>query len=114
MSRRNIKFLIEDMLEAIINIEEFTENFDFHGFVEDKKTLFAVHRNIEIIGEAASRIPKEFTDNHPQIEWQKIIRSRHIIVHEYFGIDSEIIWKIITTDLAVLELELNLINNQLA
>ena len=59
----------------------------------------AVVRNLEIIGEAANRLPKEFTDKHPEIEWRKVIGLRHRIVHDYFGVDLDIIWAITRQDL---------------
>lgn len=65
-------------------------------FILDTKTSYAVLRNIQIIGEAANRVSLEMKDAHPEIEWSHIIRSRHILVHDYFGVDFEIVWRIIT------------------
>ena len=60
-------------------------------------------RNLEIIGEAASRLPEEFTSRHPATEWTKIVGLRHRIVHGYFGLDLEIIWTIVECDLPELK-----------
>ena len=69
------------------------------NFQSDEKTIDAVVRNLEIIGEAASRMPEDFTDQYLEIEWVKIIGLRNRIVHEYFGVDLEIIWQILKKNL---------------
>ena len=96
MSKRSSNYLLNDMLDAIRAIGEFTDGYTYEMFLEDRKTHDAVVRNIQVLGEAANRIPVDYRDQHPEIEWMKIIRSRHILVHDYFGIDYEIIWRIIT------------------
>ena len=63
----------------------------------DDKTIDAVVRNFEIIGEAANRIDPDFRDNNPEIEWKRIRGFRNRIVHDYFGIDYEIVWSIVET-----------------
>lgn len=95
MSERNSKLLIEDMIKACENVIDYTKNIDFEGFVNDSKTTDATVRNIQIIGEAAAQLPKEYQAKYPEIEWAKIIRSRNIIVHHYFDLDFNIIWRII-------------------
>jgi uncharacterized protein with HEPN domain len=72
----------------------------------DEKTQDAVVRNLEIIGEAANRLPQEFKVRHADIEWPKIVGLRHRIVHDYFGIDLKIIWRIINEDLRVFKSQL--------
>ena len=69
-------------------------------FENDDKTTDAVVRNLEIIGEAAGRLPKDFVYQHSEIEWVKIVGLRNRIVHEYFGVDLQIIWQIIKSDMA--------------
>ena len=66
----------------------------FDDFIKDDKTIDAVVRNFEIIGEAANRVPQDFRSDHPEIEWRRIIAFRNRIIHEYFGINYEILWKI--------------------
>ncbi|WP_205880561.1 HepT-like ribonuclease domain-containing protein [Larkinella terrae] len=94
------------MLDAIQAIREYTEGMSFDDFLANRMACDAVIRNVQVIGEAANRVPKPFRDQHDGIEWMRIIRSRHILVHDYFGIDYEIIWKIITVHLPILRQEL--------
>ena len=86
MSKREAKLLIDDIVESAHKILNYTEGQRFEDFVNDSKTIDAVVRNFEIIGEAANRLPAEFKNNHPLIDWQRIIGLRNRIVHEYFGI----------------------------
>jgi uncharacterized protein with HEPN domain len=97
MSKRDIILLLEDMLQSAQKIKQYTKDLDFDSFQDDDKTKDAVVRNFEIIGEAANRIDQDFRDNNPEIEWQRIRGFRNRIVHEYFGIDYEIVWEIIET-----------------
>ena len=71
-----------------------TAGMSFDDFIKDDKTINAVVRNFEIIGEAANRVPEDFRSDHPEIEWRRIIAFRNRIIHEYFGINYEILWKI--------------------
>ena len=68
---------------------------DYYTFIEDDKTIDAVVRNFEIIGEAANRIDPDFRTENPKIEWKRIRGFRNRIIHEYFGIDYEIVWSIV-------------------
>jgi uncharacterized protein with HEPN domain len=95
MSKRDTLLLLEDMLHAAQKIKRYTLDLDFDSFISDEKTLDAVVRNFEVIGEAANRIDQEFRDENPEIEWKRIRGFRNRIVHEYFGIDYEIVWEII-------------------
>jgi uncharacterized protein with HEPN domain len=80
-------------------IEEYVQGLDFDRFLTDHKTTDAVIRNIEVIGEAAGNVPLEICDRHPEIPWRRMIRLRNITIHEYFGVDLSIIWRIATKDL---------------
>ena len=95
MSKRDIILLLDDMLQSAQKIKRYTKNLDFDSFLSDDKTKDAVVRNFEIIGEAANRIDPDFRDNNPELEWNRIRGFRNRIVHEYFGIDYEIVWEII-------------------
>ncbi len=106
MSKRPVDLLLEDIGEAIDRIQQYTEGLSFENFSNDRKTIDAVVRNLEIIGEAANRLPEEFKQNHSEVEWYKVVGLRHRIVHEYFGIDLQIIWQILQKDL--LELRHNI------
>ncbi len=83
------------MLQSARKIKRYISDLDFDSFTSDDKTMDAVVRNFEIIGEAANRIDPEFQENNPEIEWKRIRGFRNRIVHEYFGIDYEIVWEII-------------------
>lgn len=99
MSKRPIDLLLNDIRQAIDRIEQYIKNLSFDAFSDDQKSVDAVVRNLEIIGEAASRLPDEFKEKYSEIEWYKVVGLRHRIVHEYFGIDLEIIWQILQKDL---------------
>jgi len=102
MSERPASLLIEDIWEAMGKVSRFTKGMTADRFTHDQKTADAVVRNFEIIGEAANRLPSSFKQEHPEIEWTKIVGLRHRIVHEYFGVDLQIIWHIIQEDLPLL------------
>jgi len=94
MSKRTSELLIDDILESCNNIMDYTKDISFDDFVADQKTIDAVIRNFEIIGEAANRLPEEYKDLHPEIDWFRIRGFRNRIVHDYFGIDYAIVWQI--------------------
>lgn len=106
---RSDKLLVVDMLDAIRAIEEFTADIDFNAFIADRKSKDAVVRNVQVLGEAANRVSVELREANPQVEWMRIIRSRHVVVHDYFGIDYEIIWRIKEVHLPPLKADLDLI-----
>ena len=99
MSKRDTILLLEDMLESAIKIKRYTTEHDFDSFIKDEKTIDAVVRNFEIIGEAANRIESTFRTTNPEIQWSRIRGFRNRIVHNYFGIDYEIVWTIIENDI---------------
>lgn len=94
MSKRSVHLLLEDMVEAAGRIERYTTGMDKDAFVSDLKTSDAVVRNLEIIGEAANRLPDAFRRAHQEVEWHKIVGLRHRIVHDYFGVDLALVWEI--------------------
>lgn len=94
MSRRSVLLLLQDIQEACQNILNYTKDLSFDDFLDDAKTKDAVVRNFEIIGEAANKLPKDFLDENNQIDWTGIIGFRNILIHDYFGIDYEILWRI--------------------
>lgn len=101
MSERGIKLYLEDILEAIKKIEDFTHGMSLGSFKQDLKTIDAVVRNIEVIGEAAKKIPNELRVQHPKVPWKQIVGARDKVIHEYFGVDLDIIWKTVVEDLPV-------------
>lgn len=95
MSKREPVLLLQDISESIDKIKLYTEGMTFDQFENDNKTIDAVIRNFEIIGEAANRIPDEIKDKYNEVNWHKIRGFRNRIVHDYMGVDLEIIWEII-------------------
>jgi len=106
MSKREWKLFLEDILESMNLIEEYVKGMSFDDFKEDRKTIDAVVRNFEIIGEAAKNIPENVRNNYKDIDWIGIIGLRNRISHEYFGIDFSIIWNIVEFELSVLKKEI--------
>ncbi len=94
MSKRQVELLVEDILESANKILSYTQNLTFESFLKDDKTVDAVIRNFEIIGEAANRLPENFKDKYPSIDWHRMRGFRNRIVHDYFGIDYSIVWQI--------------------
>ena len=94
MSKRQLHLLIEDIITSGTKILEYTEGLTYEEFTDDSKTIDAVIRNFEIIGEAANLLPEEFKDNNAEIDWHRIRGFRNRIVHDYFGIDYSIVWQI--------------------
>ncbi len=92
---RDYKLYLDDILECCQKIEVFTDQLSFEAFAADARTIDAVVRNIEIIGEAVKNVPAEWREMKPEIEWKKIARLRDIIVHHYFKVDIEVVWAIV-------------------
>lgn len=90
---------LNDILESIADIREFTIGMTKENFVCDKKTIKAVVRSLEVIGEAAGKIPQRIRDNYPEIPWQELSGMRNRLIHEYFGVDFDIVWETIKEDL---------------
>ncbi|MCK5175211.1 MAG: DUF86 domain-containing protein [Planctomycetes bacterium] len=100
---RDYKLQLDDILEAIGRIREYTDNMSEESFGLDHKTQDAVIRNLEIIGEAARNLPDEIKNSASEIQWHKIIALRNLLIHEYFGVNTKILWDVITNKLGGLE-----------
>jgi uncharacterized protein with HEPN domain len=94
---------LNDILESIADIREFIAGITKEDFFNDKKTINAVVRGLEVIGEAASKLPSHVRDRHPEISWQETIGMRNRLIHEYFGVDLDIVWQTIEEDLEPLD-----------
>ena len=101
MSEREAKLYLEDIKDSISKIERYVNGVDFETFSNDDKTIDAVVRNLEIIGEAVNSLPEEIKIQNPEIAWKEAVGMRNKITHEYFGVDESILWKTITEDLPV-------------
>lgn len=99
MSKREPILLLTDICESIEKIKIYTFELTYQQFIDDSKTIDAVIRNFEIIGEAANRFPEDLKERFSQINWFRIIGFRNRIVHDYMGIDYEIVWTIIENDI---------------
>lgn len=92
---RDYSLFIQDILQAIEDIETFIGDMDFHSFCSDKKTRSAVVHELEIIGEATKNIPKPIKDKYKGPPWRDMARMRDKISHFYFGVKYEIVWKVV-------------------
>lgn len=91
---RTYRFYLEDMILAMKRIAEYIDSYSFIKFKQDYKTVDAVIRNFEIIGEASKNLPKEFKEKHTNVPWSEMYLLRNKVSREYFGIDYEIIWDV--------------------
>ena len=107
---RDYKVYVEDILESIEKVQEYTRGLTLPEFVQDRLVFDATLRNLAIIGEAARSIPELIKKKHPEIEWRKIVEFRNIVIHEYFEMDHEIIWDVIQNKLPTLKLQIEKIH----
>ena len=101
MSRDPLLFL-EDIRESCAKIMRYTHDLSSEQFISDEKTIDAVVRNLAIIGEGVKKLPAALRKRYPDVEWRKIAGLRDMVVHEYFGIDEDIIWDIIQNKIPTL------------
>jgi len=99
MSKRDKKLFIIDIKESIEAIFEYTKDYSIETFVNDRKTYSAVIREFEIIGEAIKHLPQEITAQYDKVQWRDIKDFRNLLIHEYFGVDLEIVWNTIEIEL---------------
>ncbi|WP_440953885.1 HepT-like ribonuclease domain-containing protein [Methanosarcina sp. Mfa9] len=90
---------IEDILNAMLDIEEFTAEYSYDRFINDRKTQYAVIRAIEIIGEASKNVPAKIREKYQHIPWRDMATMRDRLIHGYFGVDPIIVWDTIKQDI---------------
>ena len=96
---RIIRDYLEDILQAVTDARDFTRGMGFDDFSGDRKTVNAVVRSLEIIGEAVKKIPPDIKKLRPEVPWNEIAGMRDKLIHEYFGVDLEIVWQTVQNDL---------------
>jgi len=102
---RDSRVYLDNILEATRKITVYTGSLSKAAFLEDEKTLDAVVRNLEVIGEAVKKLPENLRAKHSAVEWKKIAGLRDILIHEYFGLDAEIVWDIVQNKVPALDRE---------
>jgi uncharacterized protein with HEPN domain len=104
MSKRNLRLYLEDIIDSIEAIETYIKDLDVDEFKSDRKTYSATIREFEIIGEAVGKvINTDVVKKYKKIPWRDIKDFRNLLIHEYFGIDYEIVWNTIHEDLPQLK-----------
>lgn len=103
---RNYKLFLTDILESIEKILEFTKDMSFEEFVEDDKTASAVVRKLEIVGEATKNIPAQIRKKYKTVPWKEMAKTRDKLIHGYFTVDYEIVWKVVKERLPIIKPEL--------
>jgi uncharacterized protein with HEPN domain len=97
---RDSEVYLADILVAIDRIDHYTRGMQRAAFAADQRTIDAVVRNLEVIGEAVKSLPGDLRAQHPDVEWQKIAGLRDILIHAYFGVDVDIVWDVVVNKLA--------------
>ncbi|MEM9538847.1 MAG: DUF86 domain-containing protein [Cyanobacteria bacterium P01_E01_bin.42] len=98
MSPRRIDDYLQDILDAIVTAREFIAGITVEEFESDRKTIFAVTRAIEIVGEATKQIPTDVREKYPQIPWKSVAGMRDKLIHQYFGVNVRILWDTVQQD----------------
>lgn len=103
MKKRDYIDYLQDIMDSINAVEEFVKGMEYVDFKKERKTLFAVIRGIEVIGEATKNIPRTIRSRYPEIPWNDMAGMRDKLIHEYFGVDIDVLWKTVQQDLPKLK-----------
>ena len=106
MSKRGDKELLSDIRESCKRIEIYIENKTYENFLEDIKTQDAIVRNLEIIGEASRNISDRLKESYPGILWKDLAALRNRLIHQYFGVNYDIVWDIIKREIPEIKIEI--------
>ncbi len=97
------KVRLQHIIDAIVEIEKYVSDIDFPAFLQHSMMRFACIKQMEIIGEASNHLSNELKSKFSDIQWAQIVGMRNVFAHEYFGIDSNLVWEIIQSDIPELK-----------
>lgn len=100
---REFRLFLQDILEAIHNARTYVAGISLDAFLADRKTIDAVIRSLEVIGEATKNVPDEIRSKYPHVEWKRLAGLRDILIHKYFGLSLEVIWDIVQNRTVILQ-----------
>ena len=112
MSKRTDQEYLSDILQALERISTYVTGMKYESFVADTKTQDAVIRNLEILGEATKHLSKELRAKLPAVPWKSMAGARDRLIHDYFGINLDIVWQIITVELPQVTLQLETMKDE--
>lgn len=112
MSSRTEREFLADILEAVRRAEAYVADMDYEEFLADTKTQDAVIRTLEIMGEATKRLSAELRQQHPSVPWKNMAGVRDKLIHDYFGVNLDIVWQIVTDELPAIGMQVEEIRKQ--
>ena len=112
MSDREWRFYVHDMVGCCDKVLSYTLGLQQAQFVSDTMRFDATLRNLELIGEAATHIPQAVRDAHPTVPWRMLIATRNQLIHGYLGLDNDILWSLVQTDVPVLLQQLKILASE--
>ena len=101
--KRDCRIYLKDILDAFRNAQQFVKGLSYQQFSTNRKTISAVVRELEIVGEATKQLPASITKKYPQIPWSDMAGMRDKLIHFYFGVDMEIVWETVKVRIPQLE-----------
>ena len=107
------KIRLQHILDAIDEIENYLQDVDYAQFAQNSMMRFACLKQLEIVGEACNHLTTEIMERYQDVEWAQIIGMRNVFIHEYFGVDLNLVWDIIQTDLPDLKMKIQAINSEM-